>query len=70
MEEVEAANKAAVESCHRVLNLLWKPKPCKHLQAETEVWKPKPCKHLQAETEVAVFKFKRVTLSSAMEEEE
>ncbi|CAN6714821.1 unnamed protein product [Malus baccata var. baccata] len=45
MEEVEAANKAAVESCHRVLNLLWKPKPCKHLQAETEV---------------AVFKFKRV----------
>ncbi|KAM1649432.1 hypothetical protein ACFX15_010189 [Malus domestica] len=45
MEEVEAANKAAVETCHRVLNLLWKPKPCKHLQAETEV---------------AVFKFKRV----------
>ncbi|KAM1038996.1 hypothetical protein ACFX13_034333 [Malus domestica] len=45
MEEVEAANRAAVGSCHRVLNLLCKPKPWKNLQVETEV---------------AVFKFKRV----------
>ncbi|KAL6132535.1 hypothetical protein ACLB2K_064776 [Fragaria x ananassa] len=49
MEEVEAANKAAVESCHRVLNSLI----CKH---KDDV----QCKNLGVLTEEAVVKFKRV----------
>ncbi|KAK9919524.1 hypothetical protein M0R45_028115 [Rubus argutus] len=49
MEEVEAANKAAVESCHRVLNsLLCKP--------EDEI----QCRNLGVQTEEAVLKLKRV----------
>ncbi|KAJ0520168.1 putative transcription factor WRKY family [Helianthus annuus] len=48
MEEVEAANKAAVESCHRILNLLAQPKD--HVQS----------KHLFVQTEEAVVRFKKV----------
>ncbi|XP_008218281.1 PREDICTED: probable WRKY transcription factor 74 [Prunus mume] len=48
MDEVEEANKAAVESCHGVLSHLCQPKGQVH------------CKNLLAETEEAVFKFKRV----------
>lgn len=49
MEEVEAANKVAVESCHRVLNsLLCKPKD--EIQ----------CRNLGVQTEEAVLKLKRV----------
>ncbi|KAK9067579.1 hypothetical protein SSX86_011690 [Deinandra increscens subsp. villosa] len=48
MEEVEAANKAAVESCHRILNLLAQPKD--HVQS----------KHLFVQTEEAVLRFKKV----------
>nr|QQV37196.1 WRKY transcription factor [Boehmeria nivea] len=49
MEEVEEANKAAVESCHRVLSLLSQPQQD---QAQR--------RNLTAETGEAVFKFKRV----------
>nr|XP_043635710.1 probable WRKY transcription factor 21 [Erigeron canadensis] len=48
MEEVELANKAAVESCHRILNLLAQPKD--HVQA----------KNLTIQTGEAVIRFKRV----------
>ncbi|KAG8489646.1 hypothetical protein CXB51_017642 [Gossypium anomalum] len=48
MEEVEEANKAAVESCHRVLSLLSQPQDQVHYR------------NLMAETGEAVFKFKRV----------
>ncbi|KAI4329713.1 hypothetical protein MLD38_028067 [Melastoma candidum] len=50
MEEVEEANRAAVESCQRVLNLLSQP------QAQDEVH----CRNLTSETGDAVFRFKRV----------
>ncbi|KAF5739545.1 WRKY transcription factor 74 [Tripterygium wilfordii] len=49
MEEVELANKAAVESCHRVISLLCKPKNPVHSRDFM----------VEAEEE-AVFKFKRV----------
>ncbi|KAJ8749458.1 hypothetical protein K2173_025653 [Erythroxylum novogranatense] len=48
MEEVEEANKAAVESCHRVLNLLSQP----HDQVQY--------RNIMMETGEAVFRFKRV----------
>ncbi|KAK1272066.1 putative WRKY transcription factor 39 [Acorus gramineus] len=48
MEEVEEANRAAVECCHRVLNLLGQPQ--EQLQY----------RNLMAETGEAVLKFKRV----------
>lgn len=48
MEGVEEANKLAVESCHRILNLLCQPKD----QVQY--------RNLMMETEEAVFKFKRV----------
>ncbi|PWA59017.1 protein WRKY1 [Artemisia annua] len=48
MEEIEAANKAAVESCHRILNLLAQPKD--HVQAM----------NLTVQTGEAVTKFKKV----------
>ncbi|KAK8326807.1 hypothetical protein V6Z11_A11G139800 [Gossypium hirsutum] len=48
MEEVEEANKAAIESSHRVLSILSQP--------QDEV----SCRHLMAETGEAVFRFKRV----------
>ncbi|KAL8224929.1 hypothetical protein R6Q57_017486 [Mikania cordata] len=48
MEEVEAANKAAVESCHRILDLLVQPKD--HVQS----------KHLKVQTDEAVVRFKKV----------
>ncbi|EEF41412.1 probable WRKY transcription factor 21 [Ricinus communis] len=48
MEEVEEANRTAVESCHRVLSLLSKP------QDQVQY------RNLMAETGEAVFKFKRV----------
>ncbi|XP_021898029.1 probable WRKY transcription factor 21 [Carica papaya] len=48
MEEVEEANKVAVESCHRVLNLLSRPQDQVHY------------KNLMAETGEAVCKFKKV----------
>lgn len=48
MEEVEEANRAAVESCHRVLNLLSQP------QDQVQ------CRNLVVETGEAVFRFKRV----------
>lgn len=49
MEEVEEANKAAVESCHRVLNLLSTPP-----QDQSKL------RSLMAETGEAVFKFRKV----------
>ncbi|XP_050380623.1 probable WRKY transcription factor 74 [Argentina anserina] len=49
MEEVEAANKAAVESCHRVLDSFLN-KPNNDIQ----------CKNLEVQTEEAMWKFKRV----------
>ncbi|KAF8042919.1 hypothetical protein BT93_A1295 [Corymbia citriodora subsp. variegata] len=49
MEEVEEANRAAVESCHRVLNLLSQPQ-----QDQVQ------CRNLMLETGDAVFRFKRV----------
>ncbi|KAK8674468.1 hypothetical protein V6N13_112759 [Hibiscus sabdariffa] len=48
MEEVEEANKAAVESCHRVLSILSQPQDQVHYR------------NLMAETGEAVFRFKRV----------
>ncbi|XVE77875.1 hypothetical protein DITRI_Ditri13aG0098500 [Diplodiscus trichospermus] len=48
MEEVEEANKAAVESCHRVLDILSQPQDQVHY------------KNLMAETGEAVFRFNRV----------
>ncbi|KAJ0053113.1 hypothetical protein Pint_03185 [Pistacia integerrima] len=48
MEEVEEANKVAVESCHRVLSLLSQP------QDQLK------CRNLMVETGEAVFRFKRV----------
>ncbi|GAY55815.1 hypothetical protein CUMW_166980, partial [Citrus unshiu] len=48
MEEVEEANKAAVESCHRVLSLLSQP------QDQVQY------KNLMVETGEAVFRFKKV----------
>lgn len=48
MEEVEEANKAAVESCHRVLGLLAQP------QDQVQY------RNLAVETGKAVFRFKRV----------
>ncbi|XWS36381.1 hypothetical protein CRYUN_Cryun20dG0080200 [Craigia yunnanensis] len=48
MEEVEEANKAAVESCHRVLSILSQPQDQVHYR------------NLMAETEEAVFRFNRV----------
>ncbi|KAJ0080170.1 hypothetical protein Patl1_23268 [Pistacia atlantica] len=50
MEEVEEANKAAVESCYRVLGLLSKQKD--HHQVQY--------RNLAGETDEAVFRFKRV----------
>lgn len=49
MEEVEEANKAAVESCHRVLNLL-------SLARQDQAHR----RSIVSETDEAVFKFKRV----------
>ncbi|XWS46925.1 hypothetical protein CRYUN_Cryun14cG0109600 [Craigia yunnanensis] len=48
MEDVEEANKAAVESCHRVLSILSQPQDQVHYR------------NLMAETGEAVFRFKRV----------
>uniref|UniRef100_A0A803LFH0 WRKY domain-containing protein n=1 Tax=Chenopodium quinoa TaxID=63459 RepID=A0A803LFH0_CHEQI len=48
MEGVEEANKAAIESCHRVLNIL------SQSQDQTQFW------NLGSETQQAVTKFKRV----------
>ncbi|XP_022727816.1 probable WRKY transcription factor 21 [Durio zibethinus] len=48
MEEVEEANKAAVESCHKVLSILSQPQDQVHYR------------NLMAETGEAVFRFKRV----------
>ncbi|KAL4558710.1 hypothetical protein LXL04_036911 [Taraxacum kok-saghyz] len=48
MEEVEAANKAAVESCHRILNLLAQPQD--HVQS----------KNLMLQTGEAIVRFKKV----------
>ncbi|KAK8630660.1 hypothetical protein V6N13_079442 [Hibiscus sabdariffa] len=48
MEDIEEANKAAVESCHRVLSILSKPKD------------QVPYRNLMAETGEAVSRFKRV----------
>ncbi|KAE8704021.1 putative WRKY transcription factor 21 [Hibiscus syriacus] len=48
MEEAEEANKAAVESCHRVLSILSQPQDQVHYR------------NLMAETGEAVFRFKRV----------
>ncbi|XP_024981696.1 probable WRKY transcription factor 21 [Cynara cardunculus var. scolymus] len=48
MEEVEAANKAAIESCHRILNLLAQPQD--HVQS----------KNLMVQTGDAVHRFKKV----------
>nr|WCL15211.1 WRKY3357 [Atractylodes chinensis] len=48
MEEVEAANKAAIESCHRILNLLAQPQD--HVQS----------KNLTVQTGDAVRRFKKV----------
>ncbi|KAI3773038.1 hypothetical protein L6452_04235 [Arctium lappa] len=48
MEEVEAANRAAVESCHRILSLL------AHPQDQVQ------CKNLKLQTGDAVVKFKKV----------
>ncbi|KAJ0589350.1 putative transcription factor WRKY family [Helianthus annuus] len=48
MEEVEAANRAAVESCHKILTLLGKP------QDQTQY------KNLMVQTGDAVVKFKKV----------
>ncbi|XP_030549203.1 probable WRKY transcription factor 21 [Rhodamnia argentea] len=48
MEEVEEANRAAVESCHRVLSLMSQP------QDQVQ------CRNLTLETGDAVFRFKRV----------
>ncbi|GMJ01177.1 WRKY DNA-binding protein 21 [Hibiscus trionum] len=48
IEEVEEANKAAVESCHGVLSILSQPK------------EQVPYKNLVAETGEAVFRFRRV----------
>ncbi|KAL1187996.1 putative WRKY transcription factor 21 [Cardamine amara subsp. amara] len=62
MEEVEGTNKAAVESCHRVLNLLSKPPP---QQQQDHVGFDRT---LLSETREVVFKFKRVStmLSSSV----
>ncbi|XP_071723423.1 probable WRKY transcription factor 21 [Rutidosis leptorrhynchoides] len=49
MEEVEEANKAAIESCHRVLGLISHP-----AQDQTQFM------NLKSETGEAVFRFKRV----------
>ncbi|XP_076883528.1 putative WRKY transcription factor 21 [Bidens hawaiensis] len=48
MEEIEAANRAAVESCHKMLSLLGKPQD----QAQYQ--------HLMVQTGDAVVKFKKV----------
>ncbi|XVE73001.1 hypothetical protein DITRI_Ditri11bG0083300 [Diplodiscus trichospermus] len=48
MEEVEEANKSAVESCHRVLRILSQPQDQVHYR------------NLMAETGEAVFRFERV----------
>lgn len=48
MEEVEEANRAAVESCHRLINLL------SHPQDQTQY------RNLMLQTGEAVFRFKRV----------
>lgn len=53
MEEVEEANKAAVESCYRVLNLLSQHNK-DHLQVHHQY------RNLALETDEVVFKFKRV----------
>ncbi|GKB96110.1 hypothetical protein Tco_0982247 [Tanacetum coccineum] len=50
MEEIEAANKATVESFHRILNLLAQPKD--HVQSM----------NLIVQTDTAVIKFKKVVL--------
>lgn len=52
MEEVEEANREAVESCHKVLNLLTVASPQDHQS------KLRSC--LMAETGEAVFKFRKV----------
>lgn len=49
MEEVESANKAAVESCHRILNLLAQPQD-HHVQS----------KKLTVQTGEAIVRFKKV----------
>ncbi|KAM0054085.1 putative transcription factor WRKY family [Helianthus debilis subsp. tardiflorus] len=48
MEEIEAANKSAVESCHRILNLL--AQPSDHVQS----------RKLKVQTDEAVVRFKKV----------
>nr|BAJ34125.1 unnamed protein product [Eutrema halophilum] len=50
MEEIEGTNRAAVESCHRVLNLLCRPQQQDHGYDRS----------LVSETREAVFRFKRV----------
>lgn len=58
MEEIEGTNRAAVESCHRVLNLLCRPHQQDHGYDM----------NLVSETREAVFRFKRVAnlLSSSV----
>lgn len=51
MEEIEGTNRAAVETCHRVLNLLQRPQQQDHVGFE---------RNLVSETREAVFRFKRV----------
>lgn len=51
MEEIEGTNRAAVESCHRVLNLLHRSQQQDHVGFE---------KNLVSETREAVIRFKRV----------
>ncbi|CAH2060006.1 unnamed protein product [Thlaspi arvense] len=53
MEEIEGTNRAAVESCHRVLNLLCRPQQ----QQEDHGYD----RSLVSETREAVFRFKRVS---------
>ncbi|CAN8247512.1 unnamed protein product [Cochlearia groenlandica] len=54
MDEIEGTNRAAVESCHRVLNLLCRPPPQQQQQDHGYD------KSLVSETREAVFRFKRV----------
>ncbi|KFK23321.1 hypothetical protein AALP_AAs74635U001100 [Arabis alpina] len=58
MEEIEGSNRAAVESCHRVLNLLSRPQQQDHVYD----------RNLVSETREAVCRFKRVSnlLSSSV----
>ncbi|XP_010469830.1 PREDICTED: probable WRKY transcription factor 21 [Camelina sativa] len=58
MEEIEGTNRAAVESCHRVLNLLNKPQQQQQQQQQDHVGFER---NLVSETREAVFRFKRVS---------